>query len=584
MPSALKEQRSLAGGPRTSTGGQYLNISEAAAWLGVSRVSIWRWMRDGALPAARLGHRTVRIRREDVERLLAAGRPTGVRSWVGQELRQNGPASARRTEHVPQPDGPNWHVVADGEHLVQLYETDGFLLDAVAEFAGAALLEGNAGIVIATPAHRAGVEERLRARGIDPAGAAAQDRYLPLDAAATLRAVMDGGVPDAGRFRATIGGMLRRAGAGGRRVRAFGEMVALLVDEGNPAAAIRLERLWNELLQTHAFSLFCAYPIDYFTGESLGTLLGDVCAVHSRAIPAESYTALSDADDRLRTVVQLQQRARSLEAEIAERRGTEARLRAALAERDDLLVAQATARETAEAALRLRDEFLSIAAHELKTPLTSLYGHAQLALRRFERQGSLEPEHVVGALQTIAGQSRRLTRLLGQLLDVTRLENGRLMLDRQPTDLCALVEGAVAAASARSDRHVITLEAPAALEASVDPLRLEQVLTNLLENAIKFSPDGTPVEVALVPLGGDMPAVELTVRDHGIGIPIEMREHLFERFHRAHANGHRSGMGVGLYVSRQIVELHRGEIRVEFPPDGGTRFVVRLPLQPEVAP
>jgi signal transduction histidine kinase len=190
----------------------------------------------------------------------------------------------------------------------------------------------------------------------------------------------------------------------------------------------------------------------------------------------------------------------------------------------------------------------------------------------------------VGALQTIAGQSRRLTRLLGQLLDVTRLENGRLMLDRQPTDLCALVEGAVAAASARSDRHVITLEAPAALEASVDPLRLEQVLTNLLENAIKFSPDGTPVEVALVPLGGDMPAVELTVRDHGIGIPIEMREHLFERFHRAHANGHRSGMGVGLYVSRQIVELHRGEIRVEFPPDGGTRFVVRLPLQPEVAP
>jgi signal transduction histidine kinase len=106
-------------------------------------------------------------------------------------------------------------------------------------------------------------------------------------------------------------------------------------------------------------------------------------------------------------------------------------------------------------------------------------------------------------------------------------------------------------------------------------MRLEQVLTNLLDNAIKYSPEGTEVEVTLAPVESDM--VELTVRDHGSGIPVENREQLFQRFYQAHANGHQGGMGLGLYISRQIVELHGGTIDAEFPTDGGTRFVVRLP-------
>jgi signal transduction histidine kinase len=344
-----------------------------------------------------------------------------------------------------------------------------------------------------------------------------------------------------------------RAAEGRRRVRIFGEMVALLALEGNHAAAVRLEELWNDLQQTHAYALFCAFPLECLAGEEHAAVLGYVCAAHARVIPAKSYTALPTADDRLRAIAVLQQKARSLEAALA---------------------AEAVARAAAEDALRVRDEFLSIAAHELKTTITSRSGQAQLLLRRLRRDGSLEPERLAPALETIRGQADRLARLIGHLLDISRLEAGKLALERHPTDLMGLVEQVVAGARAWSERHPITVAAPPYLEALVDPLRLEQVLTYLLDNAVKFSPDGGPVEVVLGRMGSD--TVELAVGDRGLGIPAEKRGQLFERFYQVHANGHRGGLG--LYISRQIVELHGGGIRAEFPPDGGTRFVVRLPV------
>jgi signal transduction histidine kinase len=117
----------------------------------------------------------------------------------------------------------------------------------------------------------------------------------------------------------------------------------------------------------------------------------------------------------------------------------------------------------------------------------------------------------------------------------------------------------------------------------VDPLRLEQVVTNLLDNAVKYSPNGGAIKVTLaLRRARDTAAdwAELSVRDYGLGIPPEQRGQIFERFYQAHGNGHKSGLGLGLYISRQIVELHGGEICAEFPPDGGTRFVVRLPIEP----
>ena len=122
----------------------------------------------------------------------------------------------------------------------------------------------------------------------------------------------------------------------------------------------------------------------------------------------------------------------------------------------------------------------------------------------------------------------------------------------------------------------MTVSAPEALEACLDSLRVEQVLCNLLENAVKYSPDGGRIEVTLSQHGPA--AAELSVRDGGLGIPPEKRARIFERFYQAHGEGHRSGLGLGLFISRQIVELHGGEIWAEFPDDGGARFRVRLPL------
>jgi signal transduction histidine kinase len=379
-------------------------------------------------------------------------------------------------------------------------------------------------------------------------------------------------MPSADAFNAVLGPLLARVGEGGRRVRVFGEMVGLLAAEGNHAAAIRLEELWNDLQTRYTFSLFCGYPIAVFDNEALGDALNGVCGEHSRVVPAESYTMLAGLDEQLRGIAVLQQKARSLEVEVALRERIEEQLRNALE-------AERGARAAAEKALNMRDEFLSVASHELKTPLTALSAYAQLALRRIKRQGQIEPDRVEQALQTITGQAERLTRLLGQLLDISRLESGKLSLEPQLTDVRALLEQVLLAAEPSTDQHIFALEAPASLEAMVDPLRLEQVVVNLLDNAVKYSPDGGRIELVVSRPTPEL--FELSVRDHGLGIPPEKRGHIFERFYQAHANAQRGGMGLGLYITRQIIELHGGSIRAEFPPDGGTRFVVELPIGAE---
>jgi K+-sensing histidine kinase KdpD len=225
-------------------------------------------------------------------------------------------------------------------------------------------------------------------------------------------------------------------------------------------------------------------------------------------------------------------------------------------------------------AVRARDDFLSIAAHELKTPITSVGGGAQLLLRRL-RRGPLGLDRIEAGLAEIDVQSQRLTRLVEQLLDLTRLESGRLALEPREMDLAAFVADAVAARVERHPDQPVTVTAPEPVLVAGDDLRLEQVLANLLGNAVKFSPPGAPVEVAVRRGGGQ---AVVSVRDRGPGIPAEHRERVFERFYQVDHNRHYGGMGIGLYVSREIVALHGGTIAVEDPTDGGASLVVRLPL------
>jgi signal transduction histidine kinase len=237
----------------------------------------------------------------------------------------------------------------------------------------------------------------------------------------------------------------------------------------------------------------------------------------------------------------------------------------------------------AQNAIRLRDELLSIASHELRTPLTTVSAHAQLMLRRLARDGGADPATVERAFGTIVQQSSKLTRLIEQLLDVSRLEAGRVTLARQRTDVTDLVQRVIGAAEVRTQQRIVAL-VPAGVWAWVDPLRLDQMVTNLLDNAIKYGAPDQPIEIALGGPAGEPPGqIEISVRDYGPGIPAESRPRLFERFFQAHAEGYKSGMGLGLFISRQIAELHGGQIEAELPPDGGTRFVIRLPAAPDAA-
>jgi signal transduction histidine kinase len=245
--------------------------------------------------------------------------------------------------------------------------------------------------------------------------------------------------------------------------------------------------------------------------------------------------------------------------------------RAAIALENAQLYAQA------RQAIELRDEFLSVAAHELKTPLTGLQGNVQLLLHLLHRERTVDFDDLHRRLVAINTQSGKLGRLIEHLLDISRLEAGRLSLDRREGDLTELVQSVAAAPALRNVPHPITVQVPAEpVQAEVDPLRLEQVLTNLVDNAIKYSPAGGEIVVTLAVPEGQR--VEIRVRDHGLGIPPDHRGQIFDRFYQAHTGQHYGGMGLGLYICRQIVELHGGTIHAEFPDDGGTCLVVTLPL------
>jgi signal transduction histidine kinase len=455
------------------------------------------------------------------------------------------------------------------EHLVQFYESDEVLERAVATFIGDALQASRAGVVVATSEHRRAIERLLVLDGIDIVDAVQRGMYVSHDAGDTLARFMADGMPDRELFQRTMQDILTPAIVDNGRVHVFGEMVAVLVEEGRYRAAIALEHLWNELHDTVPFSLLCAYPMVQ-GGEALTGMFETIIDAHTHVIPAESYAALSTHDDRDREIALLQLKALWLEREIAERKHAQERLRFALA-------SEQTARRETEDALRVRDEFLSIAAHELKTPLAGLNGHAQLAMRAIDRDAvPSDSVRVRRSLEIIAERAQKLSRLLDQLLDTSRIEAGYLELELEAADLVALVHRVAETTRLVAYRQSITVTAPPELEADVDLLRLEQVLLNLIDNAIRHSPDGGRIDIVLARPAPEV--VELTVRDQGPGIDVEHRERIFDRYYKLHCDGKANGLGLGLHLCRQIVELHGGSIRVECPDDGGSAFIANLPI------
>jgi PAS domain S-box-containing protein len=224
-----------------------------------------------------------------------------------------------------------------------------------------------------------------------------------------------------------------------------------------------------------------------------------------------------------------------------------------------------------------KSQFLSIVSHELKTPLTTIKGLNDLARRRVTR--GAEPSQVLRNLDGVAGQVARMEGLIGDLLDLQRLETGVLPLQCAPLDLHALVADVCERAQATTERHRIhvCLAAPPPITVDADQRRIEQVLDNLLSNAIKYSPDGGLIELDL---SRDEQMVTLLIRDRGIGIPEVGRERLFERYYRG-TNVRASeygGLGIGLALSRDIMQRHGGSLVLDESSPAGSTFRLMLPV------
>lgn len=225
---------------------------------------------------------------------------------------------------------------------------------------------------------------------------------------------------------------------------------------------------------------------------------------------------------------------------------------------------------------RLRDEFISVVSHELRSPLTPIRGFSQIVARDLQKEGGHQ-QHVDWLLM-LQRHVDRMTRLVDDLLDVSRLRAGRLQIRRDPADLVRLCRSIVESRNATSDKHDVVLRTDVPeLVLEMDEDRIHQVLDNLVGNAVKYAPGGqVGVDLALAKGSGD---IVVTVTDQGPGIPSPDHGQLFTPFYRSRSASESAvpGLGLGLYISRELIEAHGGEITVGSAPGGGAAFAVRLP-------
>jgi signal transduction histidine kinase len=245
------------------------------------------------------------------------------------------------------------------------------------------------------------------------------------------------------------------------------------------------------------------------------------------------------------------------------------------------LIDEAARVQARDEALRLKDDFLSAAAHDLKTPLTALIAQAQLMERRSLRDPQ-RPADLDG-IQRMIADGQRLRRLVTELLDVGRVEQGRLVDKREEVELVSLVQAVCERHS--TARHPCIFSAGESIHGMYDPVRIDQLIDNLVENAIKYSPQGGEVQVTV---WREDETARIDVTDQGIGVPASDLSHLFDRFHRGSNVDDRkfAGMGLGLFICRGIAEQHGGRLwATSAGPGCGSTFHLSLPCAPaEAAP
>jgi signal transduction histidine kinase len=355
----------------------------------------------------------------------------------------------------------------------------------------------------------------------------------------------------------------------------------LIVEPDRPAPTIR-DVSASPLLQQAR-----ARGSDVLTGVT-GLREGPDRIVSFAPVPTGGWIVFLDrpADDAFATarrtlIAEVVALAGVLVAGIAGLVWTGSRLNRAAAERERLLVREQEARAEAEAAVQLRDQVLAGVSHDLKSPLTTIRGLAQVLARQVSRAPDPSP-NLRDGLDRIDAATAKMASMMDELLDAARLQMGQpLELNREPTDLIALARAAADVHQRTTERHRIHVEeGPTALVGDWDRARLERVLDNLLTNAIKYSPEGGTITLTVAgERGAEGGWASVSVRDEGIGIPADDLPHIFDRFYRAgNVTGRIAGTGIGLAGARRIVEQHGGTLTAAAAPDRGSIFTMCLPL------
>jgi signal transduction histidine kinase len=473
----------------------------------------------------------------------------------------------------------NASPAAPHDHTVQFYDSDEFLAERVADFVRDGLRNAETVILVATPEHRDLFCARLAAEGIDVAQERSLGHFTLLDASETLGTFMVGGMPDWELFNERMGSVIERCSRTGKGIRAYGEMVDLLWRSGQTQAALKLEELWNALAQTHSFSLLCGYVMNNFFRETDAGRFESVCSAHSHVRPTEAYRLHTDSDTALREIAVLQQRARALESEVARREQLEEGLRDALAERslveDELRASRKELErqnEELSRTVRFSEMFVGILGHDLRNPLSAIVTAASLLTRR------AEVDQVARPARRILSSAGRMARMIDQLLDFTRIRLGHgLPIQAHAIDLAHLCQVTLDELSA--ERHRVELSASGDPVGQWDGDRLAQLVSNLVSNALTHGgPDGG----VRVRIDGSEPAnVRLEVHNSG-AIPESLLPGIFEPLHSSNDRKYEgsSGLGLGLYITRQIVQAHSGSIEVTSSEADGTCFIVDLPRCP----
>lgn len=524
------------------------NVQEAAEFIGVNAGTIRRWAYNKLLEGIKVGIRgDWRFTKGNLLKMVNANE--SVQLNVQEQINTSEHIVSNELQNTKQLLAPrlDWNDMSDSDHFVQFYESDAFLLDSLSKFIGMGLREGDFCLVVATETHRKGLEERLKSYGLDLIDAQIRGRFLLLDASDALAKFMVDKMPNSLQFMEIMREILSRANKEGQQVKIFGEMVALLWAEENQAGAIQLEKLWNDLSKSHLFSLYCAYPMHGFDREHHAASFTEIGTHHSRVIPTESYNSLPSPDDRLRIIAQLQQKAASLEAEVLERKKLE----------------------------QQKDEFISIASHELKTPVTSLTAYTQVLEKRFRKNGNIQEAE---CLKRMEHQLGKLTKLISDLLDVSKVQAGKMMFTKEIFLLEPLVKEIVQQVQLISKKHTITIHNSTQVSVFGDKDRIGQIIINLLTNAIKYSPIAEKVSVYVLEEGN---IVKISVKDFGIGIDKEHQEKIFQQFYQVIDPKDKTypGLGIGLYISRQIAARHNGKITVQSSKGKGSVFSLVLPVR-----